>query len=83
MGYLILGVCLYWFIGSIVLSRRTSRQLEQLGIKPWASGWHFKSTWRLLPKPEQAIYGQFFKRQMVLFLSGFVFLVCAILLLES
>jgi len=83
MGYVILGVWVYWLVGSILLSRKASRQLEQIGIKPWASGWHFKATWRLLPKPEQAIYGQFFKRQMLLVLSGCAFLVCAILFLEA
>ena len=79
MSFVIFGVCLYWLIGSIVLGRKANRQLHELGVKPWARGWHFKWTFRLLPKPEQAVYDRLFKRQWLLMLSGAAFIVLAIL----
>jgi len=79
MGFVIFEVCLYWVIGSILLSRKASRQLVELGIKPWVRGWHFKWMFRLLPKPEQAVYDRIFKHQWMLMLSGAAFAVLAIL----
>lgn len=83
MGFVILAVGLYWLIGSILLSQQASRQLVELGFKPWFRGWLYKWMFRLLPNPEQAIYDRFLKRQLMLLLSGFAFVVLAILVAGS
>lgn len=83
MGFVILGVCLYWTIGSVVLSYRTGKQLIDLGTNPWARGWYSAWIFRLLPDHEQAIYDRFFKRQILLILSGGAFVILAILVTGS
>jgi hypothetical protein len=55
-----------WVATSLWLTYRTGRELTEQGFKPWAKGWYWKSMWRLLPEPEQKIYGRHNRRQWLL-----------------
>lgn len=83
MGFVFLGVGLYLLIGSILISREANRELLDLGVKPWASGWYFKRMFRLLPEPEQAVYDRYIKRGWLLMLTGASFIGLAIIVTGS
>jgi hypothetical protein len=66
VGHLVLYIMVAWVTTSLWITYRTGRELADQGFKPWARGWYWKSLWRLLPEPEQKIYGSHNRRQGLL-----------------
>ena len=66
MGYVVLCIMVVWVATSLWLTYRTGRELTEQGFKPWAKGWYWKSMFRLLPEPEQKIYGKHNRRHWLL-----------------
>ena len=82
MGYLVPCIMFVWISGSLWVKGRTSRELKEHGFVPWARGWYWKSTWRLLPESEQKIYGKHRRRQWLLILCVAVIFVLATFVID-